>query len=72
MLESLSWILSHLSSLFDYLDISNSKSKEWVFVSYAYVYDMCVIIIIFFGYKVICVNCDVYEYDIYMYSVNII
>ena len=46
MLESLSWISSHLSSLFDYLDISDSKSKEWVFVSCAYVFDMCIIIII--------------------------
>ena len=46
MLESLSWISSNLSSLFGYLDIFNSKSKEWVFVSYAYVYDMCIIIII--------------------------
>ena len=30
----LSWISSHLYSLFDFLYISNSKSKMWVFVSY--------------------------------------
>ena len=57
MLESLS---SNLSSLFDYLDISDFKSKEWVLVSFVYVSDMCIIII--FCYKVICVNCDVCEY----------
>ena len=63
MLESLPWISSHLFSLFDYLDISDFKSKEWVFVSYAYVYDMCIIIIIIiFCYKVISVNSDVCEY----------
>ena len=42
-----SWISSHLYSLFDYLDISDSKSKKWVFVSRVYVFDMCIIIIIF-------------------------
>ena len=46
MLESLSWMSSHLSSLFDYLDIFDFKSKDWVFVSCAYVSDMCIIIII--------------------------
>ena len=48
MLESLSLISSHLFSLFDYFDISDSKSKEWVFVSCAYVSDMCIVIIIIF------------------------
>ena len=42
-------LMNLISSLFsfDYLDISDSKSKRWVFVSCVYVFDMCIIIIIF-------------------------